>query len=187
LIASTVTGFFVYMSVIFVPIKLADMKAKQAGGVSMMESAEGGGPEHAPLPDDDEDEDEGPSSALAQVFEKLIETASGPIEWLCEMTIPHEPEEGEESTMWFGEPHILQPAALVLRRRACLPPAAAAARPLCLRPSPSSLTEEASLSSDCRRVQDRMGGQVVHAWLCGLAVLRGGAFRHDSYHCEVLL
>ena len=48
-----VAGFFVYMSVIFVPIKLADMKAKKAGGSgTLMDSAEGGGPEGDPLPDD---------------------------------------------------------------------------------------------------------------------------------------
>ena len=97
-----VAGFFVYMSVIFVPIKLADMKAKKSGGAgTLMDSAEGGGPEGDPLPDEEEEE-EGGGSALGAIFEKFIEVASGPIEWLCEMTIPHEPDEGEDSTMWFG-------------------------------------------------------------------------------------
>ena len=94
-----VLGFFVYMAVIFVPIVL-DQKAKSAGGGAMMESAEGGAEDLA-LPEDDDDDDE-PSGPIAEAFEKAVEFYSGPIEWLCEMTIPHEPEEGQETTMWFG-------------------------------------------------------------------------------------
>jgi sodium/potassium/calcium exchanger 5 len=94
-----VLGFFVYMAVIFVPIKLAEMKNKSAAGGSTMESAEGG-TEDLGLPQDDDDDE--PDGALAQAFGKVIGVCSGPIEWLCEFTIPHEPEEGEDSTMWFG-------------------------------------------------------------------------------------
>ncbi len=94
-----VMGFFVYMAVIFVPIKLAEMKNKSAGG-STMESAEGG-TEDLGLPQGDDDDDE-PGGPLAEAFAKVIEVCSGPIEWLCENTIPHEPEEGEDTTMWFG-------------------------------------------------------------------------------------
>ena len=56
------------------------------------------------MQDEDEEEEGG---ALAQAFEKGIEMFSGPIEWLCDMTIPHKPDEGEESTMWFGEPRLV--------------------------------------------------------------------------------
>lgn len=96
-----VMGFFVYMAVIFVPIKMAEMKSKKTGGGSTMESAEGGNEDLA-LPQDDDDDDDEPGGPLAQAFAKVVEVCSGPIEWLCEFTIPHEPEEGEDGTMWFG-------------------------------------------------------------------------------------
>ena len=42
------------------------------------------------------------AGCCSRTFGSLIEKVSAPIEWLCNLSIPHEPEEGEDSTMWFG-------------------------------------------------------------------------------------
>jgi len=94
-----VAGFFAYMSVIFVPIQMEKKRAK-AAGASLTESMEGGGEAEAlPVEEDEDEEDQG---AIGKFFEQAIELCSKPIEWLCEFTIPHEPEEGEEGTVWLG-------------------------------------------------------------------------------------
>ena len=94
-----VLGFFVYMAVIFVPIKVAEYMADKRTGVGAslgpMSSDDATAP---PIPGSDHNEE---ATGLAKLFEVVVEKLSIPIEFLAENTIPHEPEEGEAKSTWL--------------------------------------------------------------------------------------
>ena len=68
-----------------------------------VESAGGGYGNFAPVAIDSVDRAERRGiCAPPQIVTRVIEQLRRPIEWVCEHTIPHEPEPGEETTKWLG-------------------------------------------------------------------------------------
>eukprot|EP01052_Picozoa_sp_SAG31_P018438 SAG31_NODE_1306_length_8889_cov_17.337315_6_plen_144_part_00 len=57
-----------------------------------------------PLPNDDEDD--GEPGPVGKIVGRVIELASVPIEFICEHTIPHEPDEGETTSTWMGKVEV---------------------------------------------------------------------------------